>query len=73
MEFEVAWAWAGTFGETKDSLARIGRVPGVPGAYVALSYGGNGVTYSILAADIIRDLHLGRTSQFAPLFAFNAA
>ncbi len=73
MEFEVACAWAGTFGETKDSLARIGRAPGMPGAYFALGYGGNGVTYSILAADIIRDLHLGRTSQFAPLFAFEGA
>jgi glycine/D-amino acid oxidase-like deaminating enzyme len=71
IDLEVAYAWAGTFGETKDGLAYIGATDAVPNAYFILGYGGNGVTYSIVAAEIIRDLILGRPNPDARLFSFD--
>ncbi|MGB8356553.1 MAG: FAD-dependent oxidoreductase [Chthoniobacteraceae bacterium] len=68
MEFELACAWAGTFGETEDSLAYIGHKPEQPDIYYALGYGGNGITYSMIAAEIIRDSCLGGEHPSARLF-----
>ena len=69
-EFELAYAWAGTFGATKDGLAYIGLTPEWPHAYFALGYGGNGITYSLVAAEIITDLFLGRENKDAEIFRF---
>lgn len=69
-EFEVAYAWAGTFGETKDGLAYIGQSPEWPNAYFALGYGGNGITMSVVAAQLIRDDYLGRKNPDAAIFRF---
>jgi glycine/D-amino acid oxidase-like deaminating enzyme len=68
---QVAFGWAGTFGETKDGLAYIGEHPDWPHAYFALGYGGNGITFSLLAAEIIRDALLGRRNENADLFRFD--
>ena len=70
LPLEVAYAWAGTFGETKDGLAYIGVHPRFPHAYFALGYGGNGITFSVISAEIIRDYFLGRTNRDAHLFRF---
>jgi glycine/D-amino acid oxidase-like deaminating enzyme len=67
---EVAFAWAGTFGETKDGLAYIGVSPEIANAYFALGYGGNGITYSMIAARIISDLYRGIPNADAELFRF---
>jgi glycine/D-amino acid oxidase-like deaminating enzyme len=69
-EFEVAYAWAGTFGETSDGLAYIGESPEWPGAYFALGYGGNGITMSVIAAGLIADDYLGRPNPDAHVFRF---
>ena len=66
----VAYSWAGTFGATKDGLAYIGTHESLPHAYFALGYGGNGITYSLIAAELIRDAFLGRPNRDAELFAF---
>lgn len=70
LKLEVAYAWAGTFGETKDGLAYIGVHPQFPHCHFALGYGGNGITYSLIAAEIIRDQFLGRPNPDAHLFRF---
>ena len=70
LKLEVAYAWAGTFGESKDGLAYIGVHPLFPHCYSALGYGGNGITYSIIAAELIRDQYLGRSNHDAQLFRF---
>jgi glycine/D-amino acid oxidase-like deaminating enzyme len=64
-------AWAGTFAETPDGLPYIGTLPQFPNCYFALGYGGNGITFSLLAAEIFRDLFLGRKNPVAPLFRFD--
>jgi len=67
---EVEYAWAGTFAETKDGLPFIGRHPDVPGALFALGYGGNGIVYSVIAAQLLHDAVMGRSNSDAGLFAF---
>jgi glycine/D-amino acid oxidase-like deaminating enzyme len=67
----VAYAWAGSFAETRDGLPYIGRVPGMnPRLQFALCYGGNGITYSVHAGDIIRAGIEGRAHELDDIFGF---
>ena len=66
---EVETAWTGFFGETEDGLPLIGQVPGHPRCYAAFGYGGNGITFSALAADLIAGLLDGRRDPVLDLFA----
>lgn len=67
----VAYAWAGSFAETRDGLPLIGRVPGRdPRLQFALCYGGNGITYSVPAADMIRAHVEGKPHELDDLFGF---
>jgi glycine/D-amino acid oxidase-like deaminating enzyme len=68
--FEVAATWAGTFGTTADGLPMIGQHPDVPHTWFALGFGGNGTTFSLIAAEIIREAMLGKTDSDAALFRF---
>lgn len=65
-----SYVWAGTFAETKDGLAYIGKVPKRSSVYAALGYGGNGITFSAIAAKLIVDLYVGRPNADAPVFSF---
>lgn len=69
--FTRDFVWAGVYGETDDGLPYIGPHKDFPRHYFALGYGGNGTTYSLLAAEIIRDALTGRTHRYAPTFAFD--
>ncbi len=67
----VAYAWAGSFAETRDGLPLIGRVPGMnPRLQFALCYGGNGITYSVHAGDMIRAGIEGRPHALDDVFGF---
>lgn len=68
----VDYAWTGAFGETTTGLPIIGRVPGMPRCWVALGYGGNGTTYSAIAADVIAGAIAGRPDVDADLYRFPA-
>jgi glycine/D-amino acid oxidase-like deaminating enzyme len=70
IKLEVAYAWAGTFATTPDGLPYIGVHPDVPHTFFALGYGGNGITYSLTAARILRDQLVGRKNTQARLFEF---
>ncbi|HWA86174.1 MAG TPA: FAD-binding oxidoreductase [Opitutus sp.] len=71
LAFRADYAWTGTFAETVDGLPFIGRA--TPGSRIlhALGYGGNGITFSQIAARILRDLCLGKPNRDAALFAFD--
>ncbi|MBE7179375.1 MAG: FAD-dependent oxidoreductase [Mucilaginibacter polytrichastri] len=71
IELEVDFYWCGTFGETKDGLPYIGEHKKQPHFYFALGYGGNGITFSVIAAQIIRDMYLGKENKAARIFAFD--
>jgi glycine/D-amino acid oxidase-like deaminating enzyme len=71
VELEVAYRWAGTFGETEDGLPFIGQIPQMPRCYFALGFGGNGIIHSMIAAEIIRDAVLNRRNTDPRLFRFD--
>ncbi|MEO8000204.1 MAG: FAD-dependent oxidoreductase [Gemmatimonadaceae bacterium] len=62
---EPAYSWAGTFGETVDALPRIGPVDGKPNLFVAACYGGNGITFSMLAAELLESRIKGEAHPLA--------
>ncbi|MGO4820525.1 MULTISPECIES: NAD(P)/FAD-dependent oxidoreductase [unclassified Flavobacterium] len=69
-KIEIDFYWCGTFGETKDGLPFIGEHKDHPDMYFALGYGGNGITFSVIAAEMIKDLYLGNPTD-SDLFAFD--
>jgi glycine/D-amino acid oxidase-like deaminating enzyme len=71
LDLEPAYSWAGVFSTTRDGLPYIGATPEHPHAWLALGYGGNGITFAMIAADLIRDAWRGAPSADAPLFAFD--
>lgn len=68
-DLTVETAWTGFFGETEDGLPMIGPVPGQPRCYAAFGYGGNGITFSALAADLIAGLIAGEQDPILASFA----
>jgi glycine/D-amino acid oxidase-like deaminating enzyme len=66
----VEFAWTGSFGTSGTGLPTIGQIPGMPNCWVALGYGGNGTTYSRIAADVISNALGGRTDADADLYDF---
>jgi glycine/D-amino acid oxidase-like deaminating enzyme len=68
---EIEFRWAGTFDTTRDGLPLIGPVPGAKRVYAAYGYGGNGITFSFLAARLIGELIAGKTSPLLADFAID--
>jgi glycine/D-amino acid oxidase-like deaminating enzyme len=68
---EIEFRWSGTFDTTRDGLPLIGPVPGAKGIYAAYGYGGNGITFSFMAAQLIGDLIAGATSPLLRDFALD--
>jgi glycine/D-amino acid oxidase-like deaminating enzyme len=67
-----AFAWAGTFAETADGLPFFGPHPQYgPRVLFAMAYGGNGITYSMLGAGLLRALVERRRHPLAALFSFS--
>jgi len=66
--FTPDFAWTGTFGETKDSLPYIDQYRGIN---YMLGFGGNGITYSLLAGPLLVDLIKGNKNPDLRLFVFN--
>ena len=67
----VDFHWAGTFAETADGLPYIGVVKERPRTIYALGFGGNGIVFSQIAGEIIRDMALGKKNTDAAIFSFN--
>jgi len=65
------FSWGGAFAVTKDGLPYIGAVPGIRNIYFALGFGGNGITFSIVAAELLRDVLTGKQNGNEGLFGFN--
>lgn len=73
LDITPAFAWAGTFAQTDDSLPLIGALGQWPAVHFALGYGGNGISFSYIAAQIIRDAITHRPSTDAQYFSFEQA
>jgi glycine/D-amino acid oxidase-like deaminating enzyme len=70
LSIEPAYYWAGTFAESADSMPFIGPHPKYPQTLFALCYGGNGITFATIAANLIRNRLLGRPNNEEALFRF---
>ena len=66
----AAFRWTGSFGQSTTGLPSIGAVPGYRHCYAVMGYGGNGITFSMLAAELIAKAIGGREDPDASLFAF---
>jgi glycine/D-amino acid oxidase-like deaminating enzyme len=64
------FAWTASFGQSETGLPSIGPIPGYPRCYAVLGYGGNGITYSMLAAQLISAAIGRRKDPDMNLFAF---
>lgn len=71
IRFDTDFMWAGTFAVTKDGLPYIGSIRQQPNTYYALGFGGNGITFSMVAADILRDHFSGKKNEHAGIFQFD--
>lgn len=69
--FEPEMKWAGTFSTTKDGLPLIGAVGDDKHMLYALGYGGNGITFSMIASQILTRTIQGvkdpRAEVFSPM------
>ena len=70
IDYKPEFSWSGIFGSTKDGLPFIGSLPGKPNGYFALGFGGNGITFSLMAAEIITDIIMKGKSSYSDLFSF---
>ena len=68
----IDFAWTGSFGQSSTGLPRIGAIPGMKHCFAALGYGGNGITYSRISAEIITGALTGRRDVDADLYDFEA-
>lgn len=69
--FTTDMAWCGTFSSTEDGLPYIGTWPGKDRMFFALGYGGNGITFSMIAAQIIANKLSGKKDERAEIFKFD--
>lgn len=65
-----AFRWAAAFGTTRTGLPMIGEVPGMKNVYAVMGFGGNGITYSQIAAEIVSTAIAGRADPDADLYRF---
>jgi len=70
IDFIPEFSWTGTFGSTKDGLPYIGNYKKLPNSYFALGFGGNGITFSLIGAEIIADEIKGVKNSDMSIFSF---
>jgi SAM-dependent methyltransferase len=71
VEPRAEFAWTASFGQSKTGLPSIGPIPGHARCYAVLGYGGNGITFSMLAAQLVSASIGGRPDPDAELFALS--
>jgi glycine/D-amino acid oxidase-like deaminating enzyme len=68
VDFEIDHSWAGAFGESATGLPSIGPVPDMDHAFAVMGFGGNGITYSVIASEIVGAAIRGRVDPDADLY-----
>lgn len=70
IETKPQFVWAGSFGTTASGLPIIGRIPRRGNLYAVLGYGGNGITFSQIASELVCAEIAGKRYSDADLFRF---
>ncbi len=69
---EAGFAWAGTFAETADGLPFFGpHAEHGPRVHFAMAYGGNGIAYSVIGAELLRARILREPHPLAAFLSFD--
>ncbi len=68
IEFEIDYAWAGAFGESSTGLPQIAPVPDMDHAWAVMGFGGNGITYSVIASQVVSAALRGKPDPDADLY-----
>ncbi|RVC60808.1 FAD-binding oxidoreductase [Mesorhizobium sp.] len=66
------FSWTGSFGTTTSGLPYIGALPRHPRIHAVMGYGGNGITFSQLASEMVSSAIDGLEDVDSDLFAFPA-
>jgi glycine/D-amino acid oxidase-like deaminating enzyme len=66
--FEIDYGWAGAFGESTTGLPSIGPVAGMDHIWAVMGFGGNGITYSVIASQIVSAEVRGERDPDADLY-----
>lgn len=64
-------AWAGSFGTSPVVTPTVRRIPRLPNCYAAMGYGWNGITFSMMAAQMLRTMILGSSDPDGDLMSFH--
>ncbi|MFT3901604.1 MAG: FAD-dependent oxidoreductase [Niabella sp.] len=68
--FHSDFAWAGTFGETKDGLPYIGEHKDSKNSYFVCGFGGNGITFSVTGMEMVSLWLKGKKHLLSEWFRF---
>ncbi|MBD3832180.1 NAD(P)/FAD-dependent oxidoreductase [Brevundimonas bullata] len=68
VEMEVDYVWAGAFGESATGLPHIAPVEGLDHAWAVMGFGGNGITYSVIASQVVAAALRGGNDPDADLY-----
>lgn len=66
------FAWAGCFGESPYGLPAIGPLPGAERCFAVAGFGGNGITFSAIAAQLLHRTLLNLPDPDFTLFGFKS-
>jgi glycine/D-amino acid oxidase-like deaminating enzyme len=67
-KLEIDYAWAGAFADSPTGLPYIAPLEDLRNCFAVLGCGGNGITFSVIAADVVSDWVEGRRDPDAALF-----
>jgi glycine/D-amino acid oxidase-like deaminating enzyme len=70
VDIRPEFAWAACFGASNTGLPSIGAIPGAKRCFAVLGYGGNGITFSTVAAQLVQRAVVGLSDPDQDLFAF---
>ena len=71
IDFITEMAWCGTFSSTADGLPYMGPYKKGERKLFALGYGGNGITFSMIAAQVLSNIILGKKDDRLTTFGFD--
>ncbi len=68
LDFEIDYSWAGAFGESATGLPSIAPVPDMDHTWAVMGFGGNGITYSVIASQVVGAALRGKADPDADLY-----
>lgn len=70
IDSNAEFSWSGSFGDSVTGTPTVGPVPKMPNCYAAMGYGGNGITFSMMAAQMLRGMITGTGDPDSDLVSF---